>query len=156
TGGSRGDFVAPDPSKSGDLLLTQSDSIMRLSGIPSPGGAAMGAVVGVVAARRRRRAGGGGGWRANGLGPSRDGARLCALRDTRRSSAPGAGTNQRVLPVAGRLTAAAPPWCLRHDHFFDGPPWSWRHIGAEAEAEEDLGGVVAAEELGQARAEIFD
>ncbi len=54
TGGSRGDFVSADPSGSGDLLLTQSDRIIRLSGIPSPSAAAVLALGGLLASRRRR------------------------------------------------------------------------------------------------------
>ena len=54
TGGSRGDFVSADPSGSGDLLLTQSDRIIRLSGIPSPSAAALLGLGSLLAARRRR------------------------------------------------------------------------------------------------------
>ncbi|MFA6045479.1 MAG: hypothetical protein WC718_10880 [Phycisphaerales bacterium] len=54
SGGSRGDFVSSDPSGSGDLLLTQTDRIIRLSGIPTPGTAALLGLAGLVATRRRR------------------------------------------------------------------------------------------------------
>ncbi|MBI1190791.1 MAG: hypothetical protein GC200_08960 [Tepidisphaera sp.] len=57
TGGSRGDFVSSDPSGSGDLLLTQTDRIIRLSGIPTPGAAALLGVAGLFASRRRRSSG---------------------------------------------------------------------------------------------------
>ncbi|MFA6045480.1 MAG: hypothetical protein WC718_10885 [Phycisphaerales bacterium] len=56
SGGSRGDFVASDPSGSGDLLLTQYDRVLRLSGIPTPGTAALLGLAGLVATRRRRLA----------------------------------------------------------------------------------------------------
>lgn len=36
SGGSRGDFVAADPTGSGDVLITQGDRIMRLVGVPAP------------------------------------------------------------------------------------------------------------------------
>ncbi len=52
-GGSRGDFAASDPTGSGDMLLTQSDRVMRLSGIPSPGGIAV-LGMGLLCATRRR------------------------------------------------------------------------------------------------------
>lgn len=52
--GSRGDFVAPDPSNNGDLLLTQTDRIMRLRGIPEPGTASLVALGGALLLRRRR------------------------------------------------------------------------------------------------------
>ena len=54
TGGSRGDFCTADPTGSGDVLLTQSDRIMRLSGIPSPGVMAVGGI-GMAGLLRRRR-----------------------------------------------------------------------------------------------------
>lgn len=54
TGGSRGDFAAADPTGSGDLLLTQSDSIIRLGGIPTPGAATV-LAMGLLATGRRRR-----------------------------------------------------------------------------------------------------
>ncbi len=54
TGGSRGDFVSADPSGNGDLLLTQTDSVLRLSGIPAPSAAALFGLGGLLAARRRR------------------------------------------------------------------------------------------------------
>jgi len=38
SGGTRGDFVAPDASGQGSLLLTQSDRIMRLAPFPAAGG----------------------------------------------------------------------------------------------------------------------
>ncbi|NOS99506.1 MAG: PEP-CTERM sorting domain-containing protein [Phycisphaerales bacterium] len=56
SGGSRGDFVAADPSQNGDLLLTQSDRILRLTGVPEPATLSMLAVAGAVILRRRRRA----------------------------------------------------------------------------------------------------
>jgi len=54
SGGSRGDFVAADPSGNGDLLLTQTDRVLRLHGIPSPSTAALLGLGGLMAARRRR------------------------------------------------------------------------------------------------------
>ncbi|MBI1190792.1 MAG: hypothetical protein GC200_08965 [Tepidisphaera sp.] len=56
SGGSRGDFVASDPSGSGDLLLTQYDRVLRLSGIPTPGTAALLGVAALASCRRRRLA----------------------------------------------------------------------------------------------------
>ena len=65
TGGSRGDFVAPDPN--GSLLISQSDRVVRLNGgfggvvVPETNSALFGAaVLGIMAfetfGRRRRRA----------------------------------------------------------------------------------------------------
>lgn len=54
-GGSRGDFLASDPSSNGDILLSQSDSVIRLTGIPTPAGATLALMALPVAARRRRR-----------------------------------------------------------------------------------------------------
>lgn len=53
TGGSRGDFATP-AGGSGDMLLTQSDRVMRLSGIPSPGACGV-LLMGAVMQGRRRR-----------------------------------------------------------------------------------------------------
>lgn len=54
TGGSRGDLMASDPSGSGDVLFTQANSVLRLSGIPTPSTAALLGLGGLLAARRRR------------------------------------------------------------------------------------------------------
>ncbi|CAN5871212.1 hypothetical protein BH11PLA1_BH11PLA1_15550 [soil metagenome] len=54
TGGSRGDFVSSDPFLTGDLLLTQTDSVLRLSGIPAPSSMALLAIGGLLTSRRRR------------------------------------------------------------------------------------------------------
>ncbi len=53
TGGSRGDFVASDAN--GDLLLTQTDRVLRLSGIPEPTSAALVGAGTLLVARRRRQ-----------------------------------------------------------------------------------------------------
>lgn len=55
TGGSRGDFVASDPTGTGDMLLTQSDRVLRLSGIPTPAASSLLMIGGLAAASRRRR-----------------------------------------------------------------------------------------------------
>lgn len=55
TGGSRGDLCASDPTGSGDVLFTQSNSVVRLSGIPAPSGVVLLGLGGLLAARRRRR-----------------------------------------------------------------------------------------------------
>lgn len=55
SGGSRGDFATPDPAGSGDMLITQSDRVLRLHGIPSPSAGAV-MLLGVLAMPRRRRA----------------------------------------------------------------------------------------------------
>ncbi len=52
--GSRGDMVGFDPSGSGDMLITQSDRIIRLTGIPAPSTAALLGLGGLMSARRRR------------------------------------------------------------------------------------------------------
>jgi hypothetical protein len=52
--GSRGDFVTADPLRNGDLYLTQTSTIVRLSGIPAPSTAALLGLGGLLAARRRR------------------------------------------------------------------------------------------------------
>ena len=54
TGGSRGDLVASDPSGSGDVLLTQATSVLRLRGVPCPSAAALLALGGLTVVRRRR------------------------------------------------------------------------------------------------------
>jgi hypothetical protein len=54
TGGSRGDFVSSDPTGSGDMLLTQSDRVLRLHGIPAP--ASRGRSSGRGSATGRRKA----------------------------------------------------------------------------------------------------
>lgn len=55
SGGSRGDFVAADPTHNGDMLLTQTDRVMRLHGIPEPTTAALLCIGGLLAIRRRTR-----------------------------------------------------------------------------------------------------
>jgi hypothetical protein len=55
TGGSRGEHMYVDPSD-GSLLLTQSDSIVRLSTVPEPASGLMGiGLIGLMATRRRAR-----------------------------------------------------------------------------------------------------
>lgn len=54
SGGSRGDFATFDPSGSGDMLITQTDSVLRLHGIPAPSAGAVLALGGLLASRRRR------------------------------------------------------------------------------------------------------
>lgn len=54
SGGSRGDFAYSHPSRNGDMFLTQTNSIMRLSGIPAPSTLALVGLGGALAARRRR------------------------------------------------------------------------------------------------------
>jgi len=53
-GGTRGDFVTADPFHPGELLVTQSDRIMRLKNIPAPSTAALLGLGGLLASRRRR------------------------------------------------------------------------------------------------------
>lgn len=53
-GGSRGDMAGFDPTGSGDMLITQTDRIYRLSGIPSPSASALLSLGGLLVSRRRR------------------------------------------------------------------------------------------------------
>lgn len=54
SGGSRGDMVGFDPSGSGDMLITQQTSVVRLRGIPGPSTVSLLGLAGVLAFRRRR------------------------------------------------------------------------------------------------------
>lgn len=55
TGGSRGDFVSSDATGTGDMLLTQSDRVLRLSGIPTPAASTLlgFGLLGTMSRRRR-------------------------------------------------------------------------------------------------------
>lgn len=53
-GGTRGDFAFSDPSRNGDMFITQRDRIMRLSGIPAPSSIALLGLGWLMAAHRRR------------------------------------------------------------------------------------------------------
>ena len=55
TGGSDGQRIAVDPSGNGDILITQSDRILRLSGIPEPASLSLLAIGGLVIFRRSVR-----------------------------------------------------------------------------------------------------
>lgn len=55
SGGTRGDMAAFDPTRSGDMLITQLDRIIRLSGVPAPSSLVPLALGGFIASRRRRR-----------------------------------------------------------------------------------------------------
>jgi sugar lactone lactonase YvrE len=55
SGGSRGEFIAADPND-GSILIDQSDSVVRVTGVPEPAGALACAIGAAIALSSRRRA----------------------------------------------------------------------------------------------------